>query len=176
MNKQKSLAYALSALCAVLFVTFMFVFPMRTFEGASMEPTYPDEATIVYSYFLPKNLTGLIVAVHLNFSSPYAKFLDEHGFVLNSQDVRAVHRVLWDNGTHVETKGDNNTCLDPVSPRSKVEGVIIFESPSYNLFYVYAVCLSCLVLADLMIIFHAFEKPLKSVSDNVGKSLKSFGM
>jgi len=155
-KKEKSLVCVLSALWAVLLVTFVFAFPIVLFQnGKSMEPTYPEEFTVILSSLLPENLTDMIVVVHLSFYNG---------------DLRIAHRVVWDNGSFVQTKGDANLRADPIlSPHSNVEGVVIFES--YNLKYVYAVCLSGLLFVDLIVVFSLFEKRLKAVSDYVNKAV-----
>jgi len=83
----------------------------------SMYPTLKGGQAIILSRFQPANLTNCIVVFKLH------------------DNFNVVHRVINDNGTWIQTKGDNMPEPDPYHiPKSDVIGIVILTLPSYLIY------------------------------------------
>jgi len=97
----------------------------------------PDEASMYPAMFLGqgyvyvppqlfpfKNWTGQITGVNF----PPGEGIG--WFIINTTSY--LHRVIWDNGTHILTKGDNNAAPEPnYVPKSWVDEIVIFIFPRF---------------------------------------------
>ena len=173
MKRQKSLVCVLSALWVVLFVVFTLAFPIVICQSTRERFLIVQEdlvgSTVLLSPQLPGNLTGMIVYVQL--SSQPVLFNNAVSGWQTYEYVVAVQRVLWDDGEYVQTEGDHLAYS-----RVDVKYVVIYQSLSYTLKYVYAVCLSGLLFVDLIVVFSLLEKWLNAFGDYVNRALKYCGM
>lgn len=101
----------------LLFGLFNLLFPIGEVSYTnSMYPTLQGGQAIFLSPFLPENLTNYIV-------------------VFRSNDINTVHRAISDNGTWIQTKGDNIPEPDFYHvPKSDVTGIVIATFPSCLVF------------------------------------------
>lgn len=103
---------------ALALLIFNVTFPVgEVAYTMSMYPTFKGGEAIILSPFLPSNLTNSIVVF---------KLYDGYNIV---------HRVISDNGTWIQTKGDNIPEPDPYRiPKKDVIGIVIITLPSYTLY------------------------------------------
>ena len=105
---------------ALTLSSFLYCYPHMRAEGRSMEPTiYNGSLTILDKNISDKNLTCQIIV-----------FEPDWG------EVRILHRVEYDFGEILITKGDNNDYSDIYIHRQDIFGVVIAYSPFGWLFFV----------------------------------------
>jgi signal peptidase I len=106
-------------------ISTMFTFPCTITIGESMAPILDDgDISICKREFLYlRNFTGDICVVKM--ITPWTGTYFGYNMT-KGEPILITHRVIMDNGTHILTKGDNNTLCDLWVPRTNIVARLIW--------------------------------------------------